>query len=435
MSRPQELKKLVDKLNPQELAIVLYDWELWARPDQLPPSGDWLIWLLRGGRGSGKTKAGSEFVIKRAKHYRRIALVGQTKADLRDTMIEVGDSSILGCSPPWFKPEYEPSKRRLVWPNGCIAIGYSGDEPDQLRGPQHDTAWVDELAKFKYPKETWDNLELGLRLSSNPRVAVTTTPRPIPVIKKLIADSRTVDVRCSTYDNVYLPISFLKRVNNKYEGTRLGRQEIHGEILDDNPQALWKRDDVEMYRVSEAPDLIRIVVGVDPEAESNSDSSETGIITVGIARIGGVVHGYVLDDASLQSTPDNWSRAAVAAYSKHRADGIIGEVNNGGEMVGHTIHTVNPSVRFKAVRASRGKFIRAEPVSALYEQGRIHHVGFFPELEDQLCEWVPGAKSPDRLDALVWAITELMLEEIEPEEQNAILVYDAMRDFGENLDI
>ncbi len=371
-----------------------------------------MTWLLRGGRGSGKTRTGAEFVIDRAKTCHRIALVGQTKGDVRDTMIEMGDSSILGCSPPWFRPQYEPSKRRLIWPNGCVAMAYSGDEPDQLRGPQHDTAWVDELAKFKYPQLTWDNLELGLRLGSNPRIVVTTTPRPIPVIKQLIADNRTVDARCSTYDNIYLAAAFLDRVKAKYEGTRLGLQEI-----------LWKRANIESHRVTAIPQLQRVVVGVDPEAESNEDSAETGIITAGIAVINRVVHGYILEDSSLRATPDIWANAAVASYSKFRADAIIGEVNNGGEMVGHTIHTVSKNANFKSVRATRGKMLRAEPVAALYEQGRIHHLGFFPELEDQMCEWMPGEKSPDRLDALVWALTDLILIE-EPKEETVI--YDSM---------
>jgi len=414
-------------MTTKELEAVLYDWPLWARSDQLPPVGEWLIWLLRGGRGSGKTRTGAEFIIDRAKTVsRRIALVGQTKGDVRDTMVEMGDSSILGCSPPWFRPQFEPSKRRLIWPNGCVAMLYSGDEPDQLRGPQHDTAWVDELAKFKYPQQTWDNLELGLRLGK-PKIVVTTTPRPIPVIKQLLSDPGTVDVKCSTYENIYLPQSFHERVIRKYEGTRLGRQELHGEILDDNPNALWKRSDLEKYRVTSSPPLMRVAVGVDPEAESNEDSAETGIITAGICWIGPVLHAYVLDDSSVRASPDVWARAAAASYHKHNADTIVGEVNNGGEMVGHTIHTVSPNLGFKAVRATRGKFLRAEPVAALYEQGRVHHVGFFSELEDQMCEWVPGDKSPDRLDALVWVLTELILAQ-EPKDER--IIYDSMQLVG-----
>ena len=407
-----KLRETIEQASDKEIEAILREWSLWARTDQIAPAGDWFTWLLRGGRGSGKTRSGSEFVIERAKAgCRRIALIGQTKGDVRDTMIEVGDSAILNCSPPDFRPEYEPSKRRLTFPNGCIAIAYSGDEPDQLRGPQHDTAWADELAKFKYPQETWDNLELGLRLGDDPRVCVTTTPRPIPIIKKLLADAMTVDVRCSTYDNAAnLADTFIQRILDKYEGTRLGRQELHGELLDDNPNALWNRDAIETLRVRKHPDLTRVVVGVDPEATATENSAETGIVVAGTAMVGDVLHGYILDDLSIRSSPGGWASAAITGYHKHRAVRIIGEVNNGGDMVGFTIKTVDAKVPFKAVHASRGKLTRAEPVSALYEQGRIHHVGSFPDLEDQLCEWVPGDKSPDRLDALVWAITELMLE-------------------------
>ena len=408
-----KLRTVIEELSDKEIEAVLYEWLLWARKDQLAPIGDWFTWLLRGGRGSGKTRSGSEFTIERAKAgYKRIALVGQTKGDVRDTMIEVGDSAILNCCRSDFRPDYEPSKRRLTFPNGCIAIAYSGDEPDQLRGPQHDTAWVDELAKFKYPQETWDNLELGLRLGGDPRVCVTTTPRPIPIIKKLLADPSTVDVQCSTYDNAAnLADAFLERILARYEGTRLGRQELHGEVLDDNPNALWNRDAIDKLRVRQHPDLIRVVVGVDPEATNTETSAETGIVAAGVATVDGKLHGYILDDLSLRASPGVWASAVATGYHKHKADRVIGEVNNGGDMVEFTVKTVDPSVTFKKVHASRGKQVRAEPVSALYEQGRIHHVGFFADLEDQLCEWVPGdAVSPDRLDALVWAITELMLE-------------------------
>jgi Uncharacterized conserved protein len=366
--------------------------------------------LLRSGRGFGKTRTGAEWVRAEIESGRRkrIALVGQSKADVRDTMVELGESALLNICPPWFKPVYEPSKRRLVWPNGAVAVIYSGDEPDQLRGPQHDGAWVDELAKFKYPEETWNNLEFGLRLGPDPRVVVTSTPRPIPIIKQLLADPATVDVQGSTYENLQnLPQTFIERMVRKYENTRLGRQELYGEILDDTPGALWRRDDIERLRVSKHPELVRVVVGVDPEASSDASAAETGIVAAGLGVDG---HGYVLEDASLQASPAVWATAVVTAYYKFRADRVIGEVNNGGDMVGHTISTVDANVAFKAVYASRGKQTRAEPIAALYEQGRVHHVGMFAELEDQMCTWVPGMKSPDRMDALVWALTELMLE-------------------------
>jgi phage terminase large subunit-like protein len=407
----QERRKLLSSLSDQEALALLYDWDFWARDNQLPPSDiDWFVWLLLAGRGFGKTRPGNEQVIKWAKSYSPIALVGQTKADVRDTVVELGDSSILRISPPWFMPEYEPSKRRLTWPNGAQAIIYSGDEPDQLRGPQHAKAFVDELCKFKYIQDTWDNLIFGLRVGDKPQVVVATTPRPIPTLKQILADSRTVKSTGHTLENrANLPTSFIKYVLDKYEGTRLGRQELAGEVLSDNPNALWHRDWLENLRLREHPPLERIVVGVDPAASSSEESAETGIVVAGVARVGKDMHGYILDDLSLRASPSGWATAAITGYHKHQADRIIGEVNNGGEMVENTIRSVEKSVAYKSVHASRGKELRAEPISALYEQGKVHHIGFFPDLEDQLCEWVPGAKSPDRLDALVWALTELML--------------------------
>jgi phage terminase large subunit-like protein len=417
-------------LTDKEAAQLLYDWEFWARPNQLPPVSDWFIWLLLSGRGFGKTRTENETVIKWAHDFSPIALVGQTKADVRDTMVELGESSILSISPPWFMPEYEPSKRRLTWPNGSQAIIYSGDEPDQLRGPQHAKASVDELAKFKYPQDTWDNLMMGLRIGANPQVVVGTTPRPIKILKALLADPKCVVSRGHTLDNrANLAPSFLEFITKRYEGTRLGRQELSGEILDDNPNALWARDDIESTRVMKAPELIRIVVGIDPAVTSNEGSDETGIIVAGLGRDN---HGYILDDVTVKASPEKWARAAATAYYTHKADRIIGEVNNGGDMVEFTIHTVDRNVPFKAVHASRGKVIRAEPISALYEQKKVHHVGTFPELEDQLCEWVPGGKSPDRLDALVWALTELMTQEAETEQ---LVIYDPISEVEDELNL
>jgi len=407
--------KVLDSLTEKEAEALLYDWEFWARPKQLPPDWDWYIWLLLSGRGGGKTRTGAELIIKWAKErYSPIALVGQTKADVRDTMLEVGESAILNICPPWFRPEYEPSKRRLTFPNGVLAIIYSGDEPDQLRGPQHSKAWVDELAKFKYPQETWNNLLFGLRIGEKPQAVVTTTPRPIPIIKALVNDSRTAVTRGHTLENRdNLAPDFLNYILSRYEGTRLGRQELAGEVLDDNPDALWQRNKIDELRIRQHPDLARVVVAIDPQGTDSPESAETGIIVAGTAHISGQLHGYILADLTIKGTPDKWATAGVTGYYNYKADRIVGEVNNGGDMVEHTIRTVDPNVSFKSVHASRGKAVRAEPVSALYEQGRIHHIGFFPDLEDQLCEWVPGDKSPDRLDALVWAITELMLDEEE----------------------
>jgi len=405
-------RRLLAGLSDDEALALLYDWEFWARPEQIAPAGDWFVWLLRSGRGFGKTRTGAEWVISRAASgFRRIALVGQSKADCRDTMIEVGESAILRVSAPRFMPHYEPSKRRLTWPNGAVAMVYSGDEPDQLRGPQHDSAWVDELAKFKYPQQTWDNLMFGLRIGARPQVVVTTTPRPIPVIKQLMAAPTTVDVQRSSYDNLAnLAPVYVREVLERYKGARLGRQEIEGAILDDAPGALWTRDWIEAGRVVKAPQLERIVVAVDPAVTTAGDAA--GIVAAGTAReaVRRTQHLYVLEDATVQGSPLTWATAAVTTYHKLKADRIVAEVNNGGELVEAMIRQVDASVPYKAVHASRGKVTRAEPVAAIYEQGRGHHVGMYAQLEDELCQWEPGGASPNRLDALVWAGTELMLE-------------------------
>ena len=405
-------KAAVEELSPSDREELLYEWELIARDKQLPPDWLWYVWLLLSGRGGGKTRTGAELVNKWARErFTPIALVGETKADVRDTMVEVGDSAILNISPPWFMPEYEPSKRRLIWPNGVLGIIYSGDEPGQLRGPQHQKAWVDELAKFKYPKEAWDNLMFGLRIGKQPQAVVTTTPKPIKVIKELVADKRTAVTRGHTLENRdNLAPDFLRYILRKYEGTRLGRQELAGEVLDDNPDALWERARIDELRLRKHPELKRIVVAIDPQGTDNESSSSTGIMVAGIADVGDRVEAYVLADLTLSGTPERWATAAVTGYHNFKADRIVAEVNFGGDMVEAIIRLVDKNIPFKKVHASRGKAVRAEPVSALYEQGRVHHVGFLAELEDQLCEWVPGDKSPDRLDALVWAITELILE-------------------------
>jgi phage terminase large subunit-like protein len=337
---------------------------------------------------------------------RRIALVAETAADARDVMIE-GDSGILACSPPWFQPIYQPSKRRLRWPNGTIATTYCGDAPGQLRGPQQHYAWCDETAKWRYATEAYDNLELGLRLGEHPQVVLTTTPRPIPLLRQLMADPSTVVTRGSTYENtVNMAPSFKERILARYEGTRLGRQELHAELLEDTPGALWTRALLEQYRVRKAPELARIVVGVDP-------GGDAGIIVAGLGEDG---HGYVFDDRSISGSPALWGGQVVTAYHMHQANGVAAEVNHGGDMVIMTIATIDSTVPVKKLWASQGKYARAEPVSALYEQGRVHHVGMFAALEDEMCTWVPGAgmPSPNRMDAAVWALTELMVEAEEP---------------------
>jgi phage terminase large subunit-like protein len=385
------------------MAALEYDWQgFWARPNQLPPPGAWKVWLVLSGRGWGKTRVGAEQVIAWARTpEQRIALVAETAADVRDTVVE-GESGILAHSPPWFTPLYQPTRRRLQWPNGSIATTYSGDAPDQLRGPQHHFAWCDEIAKWRYAQDAWDNLELGLRLGTRPQIIATTTPRPIPLLRQLLADPGTVVTRGSTYENtVNLAHTFKERILARYEGTRLGRQELYAELLADTAGALWTRLLLEQTRVRQVPPLRRIVVGLDPGGES-------GIIVAGIGEDG---HGYVLEDLSLRGSPATWAGQAIAAYYKYKANLIVAEANHGGDMVITTIATQDAKVATKKVWASQGKYARAEPVSALYEKGLVHHVGMFAELEDQLCNWVPGEglPSPNELDACVWALTELML--------------------------
>lgn len=336
----------------------------------------------------------------------RGAMVAATAADVRDVLIE-GESGVMNISPAYFRPLYEPSKRRLTWPNGSTATLFSAEEPDRLRGPQHHWAVCDELAAWTRP-DTWDMLMFGLRLGDSPRLAVATTPRPIPIIKQLVSDPTTHVTRGSTYENRdNLAPAFFQQVVGKYEGTRLGRQELNAEILEDVPGALWTRAMIEAGRVTRHPDLTRVVVGVDPAASTG----ETGIIVAGIDASG---HGYILDDLSTAGSPETWGRQVVTGYYKHKADRAAVEANNGGDMVISTIKVVDPRVATKKLWASRGKYTRAEPVAALYEQGRVHHVGVFTALEDEYCNWVSGeSDSPNHLDAAVWALTELMLNTIE----------------------
>ena len=403
----KQLQEAIETLTDDEAAALLYDWKFWARPSQLPPPGDWRVWLILAGRGFGKTRTGAETTIDRVRRgvSKRVGLIAPTAADARDVMVE-GESGILACSPPDFRPLYEPSKRRLTWPNGAVATLFSAEEPDRLRGPQHDFIWADEPAAWKYP-ETWDMAMFGLRLGTNPQVVATTTPRPTRLIRDLVADPGTVVTRGTTYENARnLAPAFLTAIVKKYEGTRLGRQELNGEILDDNPGALWSRNVIEALRVREHPPLLRIVVGVDPAVTSDPKSDETGIVVAGVDAAG---HYYVLADASLQGTPLTWATAVKRVYDQYRADRVVAEKNNGGELVEANLRTVDRTLSYRGVWASRGKQTRAEPISSLYEQGKVHHVGTFPLLEDQMCDWAPdsGDPSPDRMDALVWAMTEL----------------------------
>lgn len=415
-----EVGDFLDALSPElrtQIAFSLFDWEgAFARDSQKRPEGDWAVWAINAGRGFGKTRTGAENAKRWAFEVPgcRIALVARTHSDLRDVLIE-GESGLLSkkISPPWFAPNYEPSKRRLTWPNGSVATTFTGEEPDLLRGPEFDFAWCDELATWKYLSETWDNLLLALRRGDMPRAIVTTTPRPLKFLRALYAESDTVVTGGSTYENrANLPDWFIRRIERLYGGTTLGRQEINAEILDEAPGALWKRKDIETYRVQpeDVPDLVRVVIAIDPAVTSTEASDETGIIAAGVAPMNGVDHFYVLEDGSDRYSPLAWADRALSMFDTRMGDRIVGEVNNGGEMVESTLRTRRPDVPYRAVHASRGKVTRAEPIAALYEQGRVHHVGLFDELEDQQCNWVPnsGQRSPDRLDADVWAITELM---------------------------
>ena len=403
------VQEALKSLTPEQHKELLHDWRFWARPDQLPPPGDWRIWLILTGRGWGKSRTGAEWVRAQVSSGAagRIALVAPTAADARDVMVE-GESGILSLGPEAERPKYEPSKRRLTWPNGALATLYSADEPDRLRGPQHDAAWCDELAAWRYMQDAWDMLMFGLRLGDNPRVVVTTTPKPKALLKTLLADEHTVTTRGSTYDNLpNLAPQFAEQILKRYKGTRLGRQELAGELLEDVEGALWTRAIIDGARAEDAPDLSRIVVGVDPAVTSGEDSCETGIVVAGQAG----EDFYVLADWSGRMTPEQWARRAVNAYREFSADRIVGEVNNGGDLVESVIRNSDRNVAYSAVHASRGKAKRAEPIEALYEQGRVHHVGQFATLEDQMCSFVPqdadASNSPDRMDALVWALTDL----------------------------
>lgn len=411
-----------DRLNlltDEERAALDYCWPFWSRPNQLAPAGDWRVWMILAGRGFGKTRTGAEWVrsLVETGQARRIALVAATSADARDVMVE-GESGLLAICPAWNMPRYEPSKRRLTWPNGAIATTYSADEPKRLRGPQHDAAWCDELCAWRYDEMAWDMLMFGLRLGANPQAVVTTTPRPTKLLKTILALPSTSTTRGSTYDNrANLAEAFYRDIVSRYEGTRIGRQELNAEILEDVEGSLWQMAMLDQFRVTDYPRdaegatlLTRVVVGVDPNASNTENSDEMGIVVAGLATLSGIPHGYVLGDYSLRGTPKERGEAVIQAYRDFDADAIIPEINNGGDMVEYLIQSVVTSgmrPRILPVHASRGKLTRAEPVAALYEKGQIHHVGSFSTLEDEMCEWIPGKSSPNRMDALVWALTEL----------------------------
>jgi len=416
--------RLRAELAPDELERIDKLWRIDAREgDQKPPAGDWLTWMMLGGRGAGKTRAGAEFVRGLAmgiepfasERTGPIALVGETYADVREVMIE-GASGILTSHERFERPLWIPTRRRLEWRSGVVAQAFSSEDPEALRGPQFAAAWADELGKWRHAEETWDMLQFGLRLGDRPRQMVTTTPRAIPLLRRLINDPTTVVTHATTAMNAKnLAASFLSRVVARYDGTRLGRQELMGELIEDRADALFRRDEIEAGRAAMPPELRRIVVAVDPPASARSGIC--GIVAAGLAASG---VGYVIADRTIAEVrPTAWAAEALGAYRLLGADALVAEVNQGGDMVEAVLHEVDPGVPVTKVRATRGKWLRAEPVAALYAQGRVRHTGVFQALEDEMCDFGPdglsSGRSPDRLDALVWAIAALMLgDEGEP---------------------
>ena len=413
------------QFTPADIGALEHCWGFWARPEQLAPQWQWSVWLILAGRGFGKTRSGAEWVRREVDSgARRIALVGQSAADVRDVMIE-GESGILAVFPENLRPRYEPSKRQITFHTGAIAKAYSDEEPNQLRGPQHDRAWVDEVAAFRYAEETLANLKMGLRLGRHPRALYTTTPRPLPYLRDLVARSLPYDsdgkpqiptvavTRGSTYANLSnLPPEFIRDIVNAYGASRLGRQELDGEILDD-ADALFKVGWINQWK-GPLPEMRRVIVAIDPAITAKSGSDETGIVVVGL---GVDKRGYVLADRSGKFSPAEWARRTIAACSEFNADTVIAETNRGGDMVEHTLRTIDPHIRFTDVHALKGKATRAEPVAALYEQGRVSHAGEgLGKLEEQMMTWDPltTPESPDRLDALVWGLTELMCRSSAP---------------------
>ena len=404
-----ERAEILSQFTDAEAASLLYDWRgFLARPDQIAPDGDWDIWLALAGRGWGKTETGARWIKEQVEAgVTKIALVAETQRDLERVMIP----RLLSIYPPGEAPKVKLKPVVVTWPNGAEAMGYNGNEPNQLRGPEFEVAWVDELAKYRYARETWDMLQFCMRSGTHPRQLVTTTPRAIELIKAIVggAEGKIHLTRGNTMDNrSNIAPRYLEKITKRYAGTRLGRQELNAEILGDLPGALWRQSTLDTYRVSEAPEMGRIVVSIDPAVTNTEDSDEHGIC---VAGIGPDQTGYLLEDASLHGSPHDWATEAIRKSKEYGADGVVVEVNQGGDMVAHVLRTIAPNLNIIEVRATRGKHVRAAPIASLYEQGRIRHVGQFPDLESQMTQMTTagfqGDGSPDRVDALVWAMSEL----------------------------
>lgn len=422
---PGEVELFLEGLGENALLSLPWMFEFWALPHQLPPEGNWKTWVIMGGRGAGKTRAGSEWVRAEVEgatpldpgRSRRVALVGETIDQVLAVMV-MGESGILACSPPDRRPEWEATRKRLVWPNGAIAQVFSAHDPASLRGPQFDAAWVDELAKWKKAGDTWDQLQFALRLGKHPRQVVTTTPQNVAVLKSILKNHSTVVTHAPTEANrAYLAASFLEEVKARYGGSRLGLQELEGRLIEDHEGALWTHATLEAAQRQEPPQVQRVVVAVDPPVTGHSASDECGIVVVGAVTDGPPQNwrAVVLEDASVRgASPEQWARAAIAAFDRHNADRLVAEVNQGGDLVEGVLRQIDPLLPFRAVRATRGKVLRAEPVSALYEQGRVVHRRGLAALEEQMCQMTArgymGRGSPDRVDALVWALTDLIVE-------------------------
>ncbi len=467
---PKEIQEqFLSELTDDQLLRLVHDWDFLGRPSQLPPDGDWDVWLVNAGRGFGKTRTGAEMVNKWAEKIPYIALVGRTAADVRDVMI-LGDAGIMATAKPWFRPVHYPGRSCVIWPNGAIAKSYSAEKPESLRGPSFNAAWCDEIAVWRTPKgnsaaeAAWDMLQFGMRVKEDisgkpwrPRQILTTTPKNVPLVKKLLALAADLDeldgrmsseevakrlamrngaalkppylkVRMTTgssYDNwANLAESYVTSVIGQYIGTRLEIQEVYAKLVADDPNALWRRDRIEALRVTYPPSMQRLCVAVDPSGSIGEAANECGIVVAGQGEDG---HGYLIADYSGKMTPAEWGRMALELYYESGANAIVAEKNYGGAMVEHTIRSMvkegEEQPFIEMVTATKGKVLRAQPISALVQKdpGQIHHVGSFPELEDELCTWVPGEKSPNRLDAMVWAFYWLL---VRPQEKRLGVHYD-----------